>query len=588
MLPHRSMGRVTMNDRMNPPEPRRMAGPATAGIFGAVLGALALLAPSAAQAVSPPPVHAATAMVVTAQHLASDVGVAILKEGGNAVDAAVAVGYAEAVVHPCCGNIGGGGFMLLHLKDKGDVVVDFREMAPGAATANMYLDKNGNPVPYASILGFKAVGVPGTVLGLETARAKYGRLSRAQDMAPAIRLARQGYVLTEGDAAIFSLVSRRFRNSPELAKIFLRPDGSPLKAGDRLVQKDLAGTLEHIAWQGPDYFYHGPVAKAIVAASQKGGGILSLADFAHYRPDIAKPVSCNYRGYTVLSVAPPSSGGVTMCEILNILSFYDLKAMGFHSAAATRLMVEAMRYAYADRNDKLGDPAFVHNPIAHLLSMDYAASIRKKIDTTKIAPMPEPAATGEKPETTHYSIVDKDGNAASVTYTLNGYFGAMEMAPGTGVTLNDEMDDFTTKPGVPNMFGLVQGTANAIAPGKRPLSSMSPTIVLKDGKPFLVLGSPGGSRIITATLESIVNVIDYGMDAQEAIDAPRIHYQGLPNVVYLEPFALSADTRKVLEGEGYRFLQQPHWCAVEMIAVGPDGLYGANDDRRPAGAAKGY
>jgi gamma-glutamyltranspeptidase/glutathione hydrolase len=525
-------------------------------------------------------------MVVTAQHEASDVGAAILKQGGNAVDAAVAVGYAQAVVNPCCGNIGGGGFMLLHLRQHGDVVINFRETAPAAATANMYLDAAGNPVAGRSLFGYKAVGVPGTVLGLDSALRKYGRLSRRQVMEPAIRLARHGFILTKGDTDILDAQAERFSHDPVLAKIFLRPDGKTLRPGDRLVQKDLANTLQRIATIGPDYFYRGPVATSISEASAAAGGIVTRADFAGYRAVEDRPLQCNYRGYTFLSVPPPSSGGVTLCEVLNILEGYDLKTLGFHTVAATRAMVEAMRYAYADRNDALGDPAFVNNPIAHLLSKDYAASIRAKIDAGA-PPRLQTAVLHEKPETTHYSVVDQDGNAASVTYTLNGSFGAVVMAPGTGVLLNDEMDDFTVKPGVANQFGLVQGSNNAIAPGKRPLSSMSPTIVLKDGKPFLVLGSPGGSRIISATLEAAINVIDYGMEPQAAVDAPRIHYQGAPDRVFVEPGALSAETRRVLESGGYRLEDQAPWCAVEMIELGTS-LRGANDYRRPAGSAAGF
>ncbi|HWU54556.1 MAG TPA: gamma-glutamyltransferase, partial [Rhizomicrobium sp.] len=443
----------------------------------------------------------------------------------------------------------------------------------------------GKPVPGGSLFGYKAVGVPGTVLGLDGALRKYGHLTRAQVMTPAIRLARQGFILTKGDTDILDAQAERFGRDPALAKIFLRADGKPLRPGDRLIQEDLANTLEQIAAAGPDYFYHGPVAAAVADASTANGGVITRADFASYRAAEDKPLRCDYRGYVFLSVPPPSSGGVTLCEILNILEGYDLRSLGFHTAAATRVMVEAMRYAYADRNDALGDPAFVDNPISRLLSKTYAASLRAKINAGTPAPL-QTAVLREKPETTHYSIVDRDGNAASVTYTLNGSFGAVVMAPGTGVLLNDEMDDFTVKPGEPNQFGLVQGSNNAIAPGKRPLSSMSPTIVLKDGKPFLVLGSPGGSRIITATLEAAINVIDYGMAPQAAVDAPRIHYQGAPDRIFVEPAALPAETRKTLEDSGYHLEEQAPWCAVELIQLGAS-LQGANDYRRPAGSAAG-
>jgi gamma-glutamyltranspeptidase / glutathione hydrolase len=526
-------------------------------------------------------------MVVTAQHLASNAGLTILKEGGNAADAAVAVGFAEAVVNPCCGNIGGGGFMLLHLKSRSDIVINFRETAPAHATAAMYQDASGGLISNASLLGFKAVAVPGTVNGLDLALRKYGRLSRARVLAPAIRLAREGYILTAGDADILASSAAQFRSDPQLARIFLHPDGSPLRAGDRLVQSDLAKTLAGIAGQGPDYFYKGPLAGAVVAASARAGGILTSDDFANYRSEEMQTLHCSYRGYDVISVPPPSSGGVSLCEILNVLEGYDLKSLGFHTAAATRVMIEAMRRAYIDRNDSLGDPNFVDNPLTHLLSKQYAAAIRKDIDKGS-TPAVIVNSSSEKSQTTHYSIIDKDGNAASVTYTLNGPFGALVMAPGSGVLLNDEMDDFTTKPGAPNQFGLVQGVKNTIVPGKRPLSSMSPTIILKDGRPVLILGSPGGSRIITATLEAAINVIDYGMPPQAAVDAPRIHFQAQPDAVFLEPGALSNRTREILAKQGYRFVEQQPWCAVELIKVDGAGLTGANDYRRPAGSAAGY
>lgn len=526
------------------------------------------------------------AMVVTAQHLATDAGLEILKADGNAVDAAVAVGYAEAVVNPCCGNIGGGGFMLLRLKGR-DIFLDFRETAPAAATAHTYLDADGKPLADASLFGWRAVGVPGTVRGLDRALQKYGRLSRAQVMAPAIRLAREGFVLTPGDIEILQAQTTKFRSDPLLARIFLRPDGEPYRPGDRLVQEDLAKTLEGIAIHGPDYFYKGPAAKAIAIASASQGGLLKAADLAGYYAREIAPVRCTYRGYLFVSAPPPSSGGAALCEILNILEGYDLRALGRDTPEASRILIEAMRHAYADRNDSLGDPAFVRNPLTRLLSKNYAADIRRKIAAGRSSVTAQ--ASRERPETTHYFILDADGNAASVTYTLNGSFGALVMAPGTGVLLNDEMDDFTIKPGVPNQFGLVQGAKNAVAPGKRPLSSMSPTIVLKDGKPFLVLGSPGGARIITATLLAAINVIDHGLSPQQAVDAPRIHYQGAPDRVFVEADALSAETRRELQRQGYILEEQAPWCAVELIQIAADGTpAGANDRRRPAGSASGY
>lgn len=574
----------------------------------------ALLVSSSLYAASNPAVEAKNGMVVTSQHLASQVGVDILKLGGNAIDAAVAVGYAQAVVNPCCGNIGGGGFMTVHLADGTDTFINFRETAPAAANANMYLDAEGNVKKGASLYGYLAAGVPGTVLGMETARVKYGKLSREQVMAPAIKLAREGFILTRADTDILDTTIARFKQDPESAKIFLRADGTPLQPGDRLVQSDLANTLTAIAKEGPDAFYKGKIPQAVEAAAKQGGGILTAADFANYKVTETPPITCSYRGYKFVSAPPPSSGGVTLCEILNVVEGYDLKSMGFNSAAAIHTMTEAMRHAYMDRNTYLGDPEFIKNPIDRLVSKSYAEEIRKKIVADKATPS-ENVQPGmephEKPETTHYSIVDHNGNAVSTTYTVNGRFGAVVIAPGTGFFLNDEMDDFTVKVGEKNLYGLVQGTANSIAPGKRPLSSMSPTLVTKDNKIFMVLGSPGGSRIITITLQTALNVIDHGMAPQEAVDAPRIHHQWLPDEVYYEQRGVSADTLKILAGMGYKMVEQTPWGAAELILVGLPGaagvspansgndsavsgkvregyLYGANDVRRPAGSAVGY
>jgi gamma-glutamyltranspeptidase/glutathione hydrolase len=566
------------------------------------------------QAASLPAVEAKNGMVVTSQHLASQVGVDILKMGGNAVDAAVAVGYAQAVVNPCCGNIGGGGFMTIHLADGRDTFINFREKAPAASTADMYLDASGNVVKNASLLGHLAVGVPGTVLGLDTALRKYGKLTRAQVMKPAITLARQGFILNRGDTDIIDTTLKGIKSDPEAARIFLRPDGSPLQPGDRLIQKDLARTLEAIAQRGPDAFYKGRIPAAVEKASKAGGGVLTAADFASYSISETDPVSCNYRGYVFISAPPPSSGGATMCQILNTLEGYDLAAMGFNSAATVHVMAEAMRHAFMDRNTFLGDPAFVQNPLDRLLSKRYAAAIRDKILADKATPSSEVQpgiAPHEKTETTHYSIVDKDGNAVSTTYTINGRFGAVVIAPGTGFFLNNEMDDFTIKAGVKNLYGLVQGATNAIVPRKQPLSSMSPSLVTKDGKTFMVLGSPGGSRIITITLETALNVIDHGMAPQEAVDAPRVHQQWLPDEVYYETRGLSMDTLKILKDMGYKMTEQTPWGAAELILIGLPGaagvaaessgndaavsgrvragyIYGANDGRRPSGAAIGY
>jgi gamma-glutamyltranspeptidase/glutathione hydrolase len=531
-------------------------------------------------------------MVVSAQHEASEAGRRILEAGGNAIDAAVAVGYALAVVDPCCGNIGGGGFMLVHRADGRDSVINFRETAPHAAAADMFLDTGGNPVRERSLYGYLAAGVPGTVMGLDRALSEYGRLGRAAVMAPAIALARDGFVLGESDAAIIAARADRLAKDPEAARLFLHPGGRPYQAGDRLVQPDLAATLGLIAERGTDAFYRGPIAAAVSAASAAQGGILTTEDFAAYTVTEAPPVGCSYRRYTILSAPPPSAGGTILCEMLNVLSGWDLAASGFGSAATVHLMAETMRHAYVDRNSVLGDPIFVTNPLEWLLSPEHAAAIRAVIDPDKATPS---ASLGpgtpphERPETTHYSVADGEGNAVAVTYTLNGNFGAAVVAPGTGFLLNNEMDDFAAKPGTPNLFGLVQGSANSILPGKRPLSSMTPTIVEQDGRPVLVLGSPGGPRITTAVLETLTGMIDFGLAPQQAVAAPRFHHQWLPDTLYYERGGLPAAVLAALAERGHRLVEQAPWGAVELIAIGPGHrLFGVNDPRRPAGSAAGY
>jgi len=530
-------------------------------------------------------------MVVSAQHEASEAGRRILEAGGNAVDAAVAVGYALAVVDPCCGNIGGGGFMLVHTADGRDSVINFRETAPRAATADMFLDAAGTPVRERSLYGYLAAGVPGTVMGLDRALTEYGKLGRAAVMMPAIALARDGFVLGEPDAAILARAERLGKN-PEAARIFLHQDGSPYRAGDRLVQSDLAATLALIAEQGPDAFYRGPIAAAVAAASAAQGGILTTEDFAAYTVTEAPPVGCSYRRYKILSAPPPSAGGTILCEMLNVLSGWDLAASGAGSAATVHLMTETMRHAYVDRNSVLGDPAFVANPLERLLSPEHAAAIRAMIDPNKAtasASLGPGTAPHERLETTHYSVADGAGNAVAVTYTLNGNFGAAVVAPGTGFLLNNEMDDFAAKPGAPNLFGLVQGSANSIMPGKRPLSSMTPTIVSQDGRPVLVLGSPGGPRITTAVLETLTGIIDFGLAPQQAVAAQRFHHQWLPDTLYYERGGLPAETLATLAERGHRLVEQSSWGAVELIAIGPGRhLLGVNDPRRPGGAAAGY
>ncbi len=551
-------------------------------------------------AASVAPVAAEHGMVVTAQHLATRVGVDVLKNGGNAIDAAVAVGYALAVVYPAAGNLGGGGFMTLQLADGRKTFLDFREKAPLAASANMYLDANGDVIKGLSTHGYLAVAVPGSVAGLEAARATYGTLTRAALMAPAIKLAERGFELRQGDVDLLQSATADFRQDAPSAAIFLNK-GEPFQSGQKLVQKDLARTLRLISQRGADGFYKGPVAKALLAASRDGKGILSQVDLDRYTVRELSPVECDYRAYHIVSAPPPSSGGVVICEILNILEAYPLRELGFRSAQAVHYQIEAMRHAYMDRNSYLGDPDFVKNPIDRLLDKAYAAKIRETIDSKRAGiskDLKPGVAPHEGSNTTHYSIVDKDGNAVAVTYTLNDWFGAKVTAAGTGVLLNNEMDDFTVKVGVPNMYDLVQGQANAIAPGKRPLSSMSPTIVTQNGKPVMVAGTPGGSLIITAVTHTILNVIDYGMNVQEAVDAPRFHQQWLPDLTNVDTFGLSPDTRKILLDMGHKLgsPQPPNHLAVILVGapalggkpVGNNRFYGAYDSRRNTGSALGY
>ncbi|APG08693.1 gamma-glutamyltransferase [Bradyrhizobium japonicum] len=568
--------------------------------MAAAIISVSLVTFGAARAASVAPVAAQNGMVVSAQHLATQVGVDVLKRGGNAVDAAVAVGYALAVVYPAAGNLGGGGFMTIQLADGRKTFLDFRETAPKAATANMYLDKDGNVIKGISTKGHLAVGVPGSVSGMEYAREKYGTMKRADLLAPAIQFAEQGFVLDQGDIDLLRTATDDFKDDPASSAIFLN-NGQPFGVGDRLLQSELAKTLREISSKGTDGFYKGWVGSAIVASSQAGKGLLTQDDLDGYKTRELAPVECDYRGYHVISAPPPSSGGVVICEILNILEGYPLKELGYHSAQAVHVQIEAMRHAYVDRNSYLGDPDFVKNPLDRLLDKNYATKIRAVIDPNKAAIskdiMPG-VAPHEGSNTTHYSIADKDGNAVSVTYTLNDWFGAKVTAAKTGVLLNDEMDDFTAKVGVPNLYGLVQGEANSIAPGKRPLSSMSPTIVTKDGKTVMVVGTPGGSRIITAVLQTMINAIDYGMNAQEAVDMPRIHQQWLPDMTNVEDYALSPDTRKILEGMGHKFgpPQPANHLAVIIVGapslngeqVGNNRYYGANDPRRNSGLAAGY
>ncbi len=577
---------------------RRVRERAAGNLAGAkALAAIALLC-GAALFAGVAPASAPHAMVVTEQHDATLAGLAILRRGGNAVDAAIAAAYALAVVDPCCGNIGGGGFMLVRLRDGRERFIDFREQAPLRATPRMYLDRNGNVIPQASTKGYLAVGVPGTVLGLEQARSEFATLPRAQLMAPAIALAARGYRLRAGDAAIFAGAARgaggAFTFSARNVRTIFMPRGRLPRPGDLIVQPQLAQTLRRIAQGGAAAFYRGPIAAAIVAASRAHGGILSLHDFASYRVGEQQPLHCAYRGYTISSAPPPSSGGVTLCEILGIIEGYPMRAWGWNSVRSAHYAVEAERRAYADRNTYLGDPAFVRNPVAQLLAPAYLAHLRAGILPDRATPSedvhPGLGPIREGATTTHLSVVDRFGNAAALTYTINDWFGAGVIAGSTGFFLNDEMDDFTSKAGVPNMYGLVQGSRNAIAPRKRPLSSMTPTIVTKGGKLFMVTGSPGGSRIMTIVLATLQNVIEYGMNVQDAVDAKRIHMQWLPDQLEYEAGALSVDVRTALEHMGYRLVERGSWGSAQAIVVDPrTGIrFGGTDPRGPSGLAAGY
>src|SRR5690242_17703161 len=539
-----------------------------------------------------PLVTAKHGMVVSAQHLATQVGVDILKQGGNAVDAAVAVGYALAVVHPCCGNIGGGGFMTIHLADDKNLFLDFREKAPLAATPDMMQSAAGKVVKGRSTRTYLGVGVPGTVMGFDEALKKYGTMKLQQVIAPAIKLAKDGFVLQPGDVRILDTSTDYFSQHPNVAATFL-DHGQPWKAGEVLKQPQLAHTLSLIAKDGTRAFYDGPIAAAVVKASEANGDLLTLKDFQAYTVQWEKPIECDYHGYMIYSAPPPSSGGTTICETLQIIAPYPFAKWGFHSTKSAHYFIEAERRAFADRNTYLGDPAFVHNPIAKLLSAEHAAELRADIQLEKATPSSEVQGSlgpYQATNTTHYSVVDGKGNAVAVTFTVNSYFGIKQIAGDTGFFLNNEMDDFTSKPGVPNQFGLVQGQANRIEPGKRPLSSMSPTIVLKDGKLRMVTGSPGGSTIISTTMESILNVVEHGMNVKQAIDAPRIHMQWWPDEIFAEPGAFTPIVQAALEAMGYKIRDVHSMGDIAAIVVDPKtgALESVNDPRYPAGSAAGY
>ena len=541
------------------------------------------------------PVVARHGMVVTQEAAASRVGRDVLRLGGNAVDAAVAVGFALAVTLPRAGNIGGGGFMLVHRADLGrTVAIDYREAAPAATTKDVFLDANGEADPFKSRWSGLAVGVPGTVAGLELAWRKYGsgKFTFAELVAPAIALAREGLTVDDDLADSLPPAAPVLAKHPAAARIYLKPDGSAPKVGDHIALDDLAATLETIAAEGPAGFYTGPVARKIVDAVQAAGGRMTMDDLAHYRAVEREPVAGTYRGFTILSMPPPSSGGAHIIEILNILEGYDLAAQGLNSAASLHEMAEAEKLAYADRAAWLGDPDFVKIPLKGLISKAYANALRAEILPDRARPAadirPGEPQRYESDETTHFSIVDADGNAVSNTYTLNFSYGSGMAADGTGVLLNNELDDFAAKPGVSNAYGLMGGDANAPGPNRRPLSSMSPTIVLKDGKVALVTGSPGGSRIITTVLQIIVDVIDDKLNVAEAESAPRAHDQLYPDELRVER-GMSADTVRLLEAMGHKVVVGEAMGSANTIARSPDGLLtGASDPRMRGTLAIGY
>jgi gamma-glutamyltranspeptidase / glutathione hydrolase len=531
-------------------------------------------------------------MVVAQEKLATQIGADILRQGGNAIDAAVATGFALAVSYPRAGNIGGGGFMVIHSAERGqDVAIDYRETAPGAATRDMFLDADGKPDPAKSRDSALGIGVPGTVAGLALALEKFGsgNFTLAQIVKPAIDLARDGFLVADDTADTLSDMYRRMGRWPSQAKSFSRADGSPLHDGDRLIQSDLAATLTAIAEQGPRGFYEGAVAEKLVKAVRDAGGIMTTDDLMSYQAILRVPVRGSYRGYDIVSMPLPSSGGIVLVEILNILEGFPLAEMKQGSAASLHVMIEAMKRAYADRARYLGDPAFVDAPTNVLLSKDYAAKQRASIDLARATPWAEAAPAPPQREgsnTTHYSVVDSRGNAVSNTYTLNFPYGLGLVAEGTGVLLNNELDDFTAAPGASNAFGLVGFEANLPGPGKRPLSSMSPTIVLKDGKPVLVTGTPGGSRIITAVTQVIVNAIDYKMDIAAAVAAPRLHHQWLPEDVRFER-GFPDEVLAELKAQGHKVVEQLGQTSANSIAVTPHGLLGAPDPRTRGAWAEG-
>lgn len=538
------------------------------------------------------PLWAKNGMVSSQEALASNVGLDILKQGGNAVDAGVAVGFALAVTLPRAGNIGGGGFMMIYDAKQGKTVaLDYREKAPMSSTRDMYLDADGNAVSDLSRYHGLAVGVPGTVAGLLKALDEHGTMTRQQVMAPAIAMARDGIEVTAGLTDSLTALSDRMQKWPSTKKIFFKADGSAYQPGEQLRQPELARSLQLIADKGTDGFYKGETASKLVKAVNEAGGKMSMQDLADYEAINRTPVKGNYRGYEIVSMPPPSSGGIHIVQILNILEGYPLKDYGQNSAQTIHLMAEAMQLAYADRAEYLGDSDFIDVPVSGLTSRKYANELRRLIDPNKATPASTIKANNPLPyesdQTTHFSVIDKQGNAIANTYTLNFSYGTGLVAEGTGILLNNEMDDFSAKPGVPNAYGLLGGEANSVEPNKRPLSSMSPTLVFKDAKPYIVTGSPGGSRIITTVTQIISNVIDHDMNIAEATNAPRIHDQWLPDEIRIEK-ALNVDTIKKLESMGHTVSPKASMGSTQSIMLTPSGVYGSSDPRSVDAAVVGY
>lgn len=537
------------------------------------------------------PVIARNGMVATEQALASQIGVDILKAGGNAIDAAVAVGFALAVALPNAGNLGGGGFMMVHDARTGQyIALDFRETAPAAAGRDLFLDDKGQVIDGKSLYTHAAVGVPGTVAGLVHAQKKWGKLPLARVMAPAISLADRGFPVSDTLARQLKTEAETMGKWPATRAIFWR-NGAPLQAGQTLVQKDLAQSLRLIAREGASAFYEGAIARKLVADARQHDGLLTADDLRNYKPIERKPVRGSYRQYEIVTMPPPSSGGIHLLQILNIMEGWPIGTWGHNSAQTVHHMAEAMKLAYADRAEYLGDPDFVKVPQTGLTAKAYAAQLRQQIDASKarearsIKPgKPQPY---ESDQTTHYSVVDKAGNAVAVTYTLNTNFGTGIVAPGTGILLNNEMDDFSAKPGVPNAYGLVGGEANAVGPRKRPLSSMTPTFVLKDGKPWLVTGTPGGARIITTVLQSVSNAIDHGMNPAEANAVPRFHHQWTPDELRIER-GFPVDTIDLLQQRGQNVVTKAAMGRTQTIQVQGNELWGYSDPRNPDGKTLGY